>query len=421
MKILIVAGARPNFMKIAPIMEAFQPYREDRPDLSVLLVHTGQHYDQNMSDGFFSDLGIPEPDVNLEVGSGTHGEQTARIMISFERYCMEESPDWVLVVGDVNSTMACAITAKKLGIKVAHVEAGLRSRDMTMPEEINRLCTDAIADLHFVTDTIAAENLRREGVPSDRVHFVGNTMIDSLLRFVIQAGAAPLPVGLTDRNFAVLTLHRPSNVDDRSTLAEILDAIYDISRRIPVVFPAHPRTLGRLREFGLLAALEAQTNIRVMKPLSYLPFLGLVSRSRLVLTDSGGIQEETTVLGIPCLTLRSNTERPITCEVGTNVLVGSDPDAIRRAAFATLDGGCCRGEIPEKWDGRAAERIVAILINHELTFPPPQAKQTREGCVLGRILRAAEMPNEPSHISAHSGKVVLRAVHDAQASRPLQS
>lgn len=350
-------------MKIAPIVEALRPYRDARPDLSVLLIHTGQHYDRNMSDGFFTDLGLPEPDVNLGVGSGSHAEQTGLIMVGFERLCVEQCPDWVLVVGDVNSTIACAITAKKLGIKVAHVEAGLRSRDMTMPEEINRLCTDAIADLLFVTDTGAAENLRHEGVPSEKVHFVGNTMIDSLLRFLNSARSAPLPDGLSDRNFAVLTLHRPSNVDNPSKLAGIVDALCDVSGRIPIVFPAHPRTLARLKEFGLLGPLEAQRSIRITEPLSYLPFLGLVSRSRLVLTDSGGIQEETTVLGIPCLTLRSNTERPVTCEAGTNVLVGSDPQTIRHAAFAALNGGARGGRIPEKWDGRAAERIVAILMN----------------------------------------------------------
>ena len=363
MKLILVAGARPNFMKIAPILEALRPYRDTRPDFSVLLIHTGQHYDRNMSDGFFRDLGIPEPDMNLGVGSGSHAEQTGLIMVGFERLCVEQCPDWVLVVGDVNSTVACAITAKKLGIRVAHVEAGLRSRDMTMPEEINRLCTDAIADLLFVTDIGAAENLRREGVPSDRVHFVGNTMIDSLLRFVNQARSAPLPAGLTDGNFAVLTLHRPSNVDNRLRIVGILDALHDVAERIPIVFPVHPRTLGRLREFGLLASLEAHENIRLTDPLSYLPFLGLVSRSRLVLTDSGGIQEETTVLGIPCITLRLNTERPITCEVGTNVLVGSDPNAIRKAAFSALRSDPHNHRVPEKWDGRAAERIVDVLMS----------------------------------------------------------
>lgn len=362
-KFIVVAGARPNFMKIAPIMEAFRLRGGNGAGPSMLLVHTGQHYDQNMSESFFEDLRIPKPDINLEVGSGSHAEQTARIMVAFERVCLDHQPDWVIVVGDVNSTIACAITAKKLGAKVAHVEAGLRSNDMTMPEEINRLCTDAIADLLFTTDVISTENLRREGIQDTKIHFVGNTMIDSLLRFVNDARSTPLPEGVTDRGFAVLTLHRPSNVDRPSTLAGILDAVVDISALVPIVFPVHPRTLGRLEEFGLLARLEAHGNIHITGPLSYLPFLGLVSRSQLVLTDSGGIQEETTVLGIPCLTLRSNTERPVTCDVGTNVLVGSDPQAIRRAAFAALNGGPGNRRIPEKWDGRAAERIVAIMLN----------------------------------------------------------
>jgi len=285
MKVAIVAGARPNFMKIAPIMEAFRPWQAARPDLSVQLIHTGQHYDANMSDGFFRDLAIPEPDVNLGVGSGSHAEQTGRIMIGFEQFCLDHRPDWVLVVGDVNSTIACAVTAKKLGISVAHVEAGLRSRDMSMPEEINRLCTDAISDLFFVTDQGAADNLCREGVPSEKIHFVGNTMIDSLMRFVDSARSMPLPEGLTHGSFAVLTLHRPSNVDQKPVLAGIADALRDIAGSIPVVFPAHPRTLARLREFGLLTSFE-QSNIRIVEPLSYLPFLGLVSRARMVLTDS---------------------------------------------------------------------------------------------------------------------------------------
>jgi UDP-N-acetylglucosamine 2-epimerase (non-hydrolysing) len=406
MKIAIIVGARPNFMKVAPIMEALRLYQTDRPNLSILLVHTGQHYDQNMSDGFFRDLHIPEPDINLEVGSGSHAEQTARIMVAFERVCLDHQPDWVTVVGDVNSTMACAITAKKLGVKVAHVEAGLRSGDMTMPEEINRICTDAIADLLFTTDLNSVENLRREGVRDTKIHFVGNTMIDSLLRFVIEARSAPLPEGLSDRMFAVLTLHRPSNVDSPSKLAGILDAVLDISGMLPIVFPAHPRTLGRLKEFGLLAGLEEHRNIRVTEPLSYLPFLGLVSRSQLVLTDSGGIQEETTVLGIPCLTLRSNTERPVTCEVGTNVLVGSDPHVIRRAALAALNGGPRNSRIPEKWDGRAAERIVAILLSHDLPLARPQVKKSRQ-----RPLLVAGTSNESSHISGNSDIVENLAVH----------
>jgi UDP-N-acetylglucosamine 2-epimerase (non-hydrolysing) len=405
MKIIVIAGARPNFMKVGPIMEALRLHRSDRADLSIVLVHTGQHYDQDMSGSFFTDLHIPEPDINLGVGSGSHADQTARIMVAFERVCLDHRPDWVIVVGDVNSTMACAITAKKLGVKVAHVEAGLRSCDMTMPEEINRLCTDVIADLLFTTDVISTENLRREGIQNTKIHFVGNTMIDSLLRFVNDARSTPLPEGLSDRRFAILTLHRPSNVDSPSKLAGILDAVLDISAVVPIVFPAHPRTLGRLKEFGLLASLEAHRNIRVTEPLSYLPFLGLVSRSQLVLTDSGGIQEETTVLGIPCLTLRSNTERPITCEVGTNVLVGSDPQAIRHAAFTALNEGPRNSRIPEKWDGRAAERIVAILLN-----------SSRDD-----IFDVVRMPNQPSHISGHSDTVEILELQDTHASPPLQS
>jgi UDP-N-acetylglucosamine 2-epimerase (non-hydrolysing) len=361
MKFLLVAGARPNFMKIAPILEAFRKRREHRPDLEVRLIHTGQHYDPKMSDGFFEDLQIPQPDINLGVGSGTHAQQTARVMMAFEEVCLSERPDWVLVVGDVNSTMACTITAKKLGIRVAHVEAGLRSFDMTMPEEINRLCTDVLADLLFTTDPIADRNLRREGVAEERIRFVGNTMIDTLLLHLHRARSLPLPEGLRAGEFAVLTLHRPGNVDHRETLGSLFATIREIARRIPVVFPAHPRTVGRLQEFGLLDQFQDGDSIRLLEPLSYLPFLGLVSHSRMVLTDSGGIQEETTVLGVPCITMRPNTERPITCEIGTNILVGSDPERIRSAAFAVLDGVERKSSIPAMWDGHAAERIVDIL------------------------------------------------------------
>jgi len=310
-----------------------------------------------MSDDFFRDLGIPEPDINLEVGSGSHAEQTARIMMAFEPVCLEHRPDWVIVVGDVNSTVACALTAKKLGIRVAHVEAGLRSRDMSMPEEINRLCTDAISDVLFTTDIMADENLRNEGVAGERIHFVGNTMIDSLLQQIKRARELPLPEGLTPGGYAVLTLHRPANVDSPGCLAPIMRAINALADRIPVIFPVHPRTAPRLAE------LELHPRIRMVEPMSYLPFLGLVARSRMVLTDSGGIQEETTVLGIPCLTMRPNTERPITCEIGTNVLVGTDPDRILREANSILDGRSRPGTIPEKWDGHAAERIVDVLLN----------------------------------------------------------
>jgi UDP-N-acetylglucosamine 2-epimerase (non-hydrolysing) len=361
MKFLVVAGARPNFMKIAPIMEAFRDRRQHSANIEVLLVHTGQHYDQKMSDDFFADLQIPAPDINLGVGSGSHAQQTARIMIAFEEVCLQQRPEWVIVVGDVNSTLACTITAKKLGIRVAHVEAGLRSYDMSMPEEINRLCTDVIADLLFTTDTLADQNLRREGIPENKIHFVGNTMIDTLLRHIERARSMPVSEGLPDGAFAVLTLHRPGNVDHCAILSGIIGAVTDIAHRIPIVFPAHPRTLGRLEEFGLLERL--QNEIHLTQPLSYLPFLGLVARCSMVLTDSGGIQEETTVLGIPCITMRPNTERPITCELGTNQLVGTDPARIRAAAFAVLDGRSRPFSIPEKWDGHAAARIVDILLD----------------------------------------------------------
>jgi UDP-N-acetylglucosamine 2-epimerase (non-hydrolysing) len=312
-----------------------------------------------MSDDFFRDLKIPEPDINLEVGSGSHAEQTARIMMAFESTCLEHRPDWVIVVGDVNSTLACALTAKKLGVRVAHVEAGLRSRDMSMPEEINRLCTDAISDLLFATDTMAVGNLRNEGVSEEKIHFVGNTMIDSLLQQLGRARELPLPAGLAPDQYAVLTLHRPANVDSMDRLAPILRAINAIAKRVPVVFPVHPRTAPRLKE------LELHPGIRIAEPMSYLPFLGLVARSRMVLTDSGGIQEETTVLGVPCLTMRPNTERPITCEIGTNVLVGTDPQRILQEADSILDGKVRPSTIPEKWDGRAGERIVEALLHHE--------------------------------------------------------
>ena len=354
MKYLLVAGARPNFMKIAPIYRAFCPVRNGH---ELIVVHTGQHYGKNMSEDFFRDLGIPEPDVNLEVGSGSHAEQTARIMMAFEPACLAYQPDWVIVVGDVNSTVACALTAKKLGIRVAHVEAGLRSRDMSMPEEINRLCTDAISDLLFTTDTIAIDNLRKEGVADDKIFFVGNTMIDTLQQQIGRAREIPLPNGLASGEFAVVTLHRPSNVDSPDSLRRIMGAVNQIADRIPVVFPVHPRTAPKLHD------VQLHPGIHTVDPMSYLPFLGLVARSRMVLTDSGGIQEETTVLGVPCLTMRTNTERPITCEIGTNVLVGTDPQRIVSEASSILEGHTRRGAIPEKWDGNAAERIVSVLLN----------------------------------------------------------
>jgi UDP-N-acetylglucosamine 2-epimerase (non-hydrolysing) len=342
-------------MKIAPLHKVLSARLEACSSTDVLFVHTGQHYTPNMSEAFLKDLGIPEPDINLGVGSGSHAEQTARIMIAFERACLEHRPDWVVVVGDVNSTLACALTAKKLGIRIAHVEAGLRSRDMSMPEEINRLCTDAIADLLFTTDRIAVENLRREGIDDRKIHFVGNTMIDTLRQHIGRALQLPLPEGLAAGQYAVVTLHRPANVDSPEQLAPIIDAINTIAGRIPVIFPVHPRTAHRLD------ALRVHPRVRTVQPASYLPFLSLIARSRLVLTDSGGIQEETTVLGVPCLTMRTSTERPITCQIGTNLLVGSDPQRIVREADWILAGNTRLTSIPEKWDGHAAERIVDIL------------------------------------------------------------
>ncbi len=361
-KFFLVAGARPNFMKIAPLMHAFRERIGERREHSVLLVHTGQHYDEKMSDNFFRDLGIPAPDINLEVGSGTHAVQTARIMIAFEELCVRERPDWVVVVGDVNSTMACAITAKKLGIKVAHIEAGLRSRDMTMPEEINRLCTDAISDLLFTTDRIASENLRREGVSEDKIRFAGNVMIDTLLANLGRARALPPVVELPNGAYAVATLHRPSNVDSAEALRSVLEIVREISGRIPVVFPMHPRTRKNIDAFGLGALVADSANIRILEPLSYLPFISCVAGARFVLTDSGGIQEETTALGIPCLTMRPNTERPVTCECGTNILVGSDPQRIRKAFEDVMTGRVVRRSMPELWDGHAAGRIADVLL-----------------------------------------------------------
>lgn len=363
MKIINVVGARPNFMKMAPIVEAMNKH----PEIEHLLVHTGQHYDERMSKAFFDDLGMPKPDIDLNIGSGSHAEQTAKVMVAFEEVCLREKPDLVIVVGDVNSTMACAITAKKLGIRVAHVEAGLRSRDMGMPEEINRLCTDVLCDYLFTTDTMADENLRREGVPGERIFFVGNTMIDTLLKHRSQASLLPLMKewGLMPGGFAVLTLHRPSNVDSRSVLVEILDALTEIARELPIIFPIHPRTGKMIEHYALESFFSRNLPVRglwVTEPLGYLEFLHLNMHAGLVLTDSGGLQEETTVLGVPCITLRHNTERPITCAEGTNRLAGNTKGKILEAAKLILSGRTAEGRIPEKWDGRAAERIVRIIL-----------------------------------------------------------
>jgi UDP-N-acetylglucosamine 2-epimerase (non-hydrolysing) len=349
MKILNVVGARPNFMKIAPIVEEMTK----TPDLNGILVHTGQHYDEGMSDVFFRDLGIPVPDVHLGVGSGTHAEQTARVMVEFEKVCLKEKADLVIVVGDVNSTMACTIVAAKLLIPVAHVEAGLRSFDRAMPEEINRLVTDALADLLFTTSRDADENLKREGVEPGKIHFVGNVMIDTLLKH--RKKAAELMIDKPPR-YALVTLHRPSNVDDPGILGPILEALEEISKTIPVIFPIHPRTTKRVSEFGL-----AMNGIRTMDPLGYLEFLNLTSTATIVLTDSGGLQEETTILGVPCLTLRHNTERPVTITHGTNIMVGPDKGRILDAYRRITNGDWRPAGPPEYWDGHAAERIIRVI------------------------------------------------------------
>ncbi len=358
MKILNVVGARPNFMKMAPIISAIN---RRGGGASQVLVHTGQHYDDAMSASFFRDLGMPAPDINLEVGSGTHTQQTARVMLAFEDVILEQRPDWVVVVGDVNSTIACALVAAKLGVPVAHVEAGLRSFDRAMPEEINRVLTDQLADLLLTPSPDADDNLLREGISPERIVRVGNVMIDTLFQQLDKAQHSHIleELSLGPREFAVLTLHRPSNVDDGKSLSGLFSALGEIARRLSVVFPAHPRTQARMQEFGV----EAPEGVRVVSPLGYLDFLKLWSQSRLVMTDSGGLQEETTALGVPCLTLRENTERPITIEQGTNRLVGRDPERIVKAANEVLSNGHAKEtRIPELWDGRTAERIVEALI-----------------------------------------------------------
>jgi UDP-N-acetylglucosamine 2-epimerase (non-hydrolysing) len=356
MRIIAVAGARPNFMKIAPLMWELGR----RPEVQAHLVHTGQHYDERMSRLFFEELRIPRPDVDLGVGSGSHAWQTAEVMKRFEPVVLERRPDAVLVVGDVNSTIACALTAVKLGVPVAHVEAGLRSFDRAMPEEINRILTDAISRWLFVTEPSGVENLRREGVPEDRTFLVGNVMIDTLLACRELSGRSAIldDLGLAGRDYGVLTLHRPANVDDPAVLAGLLGAIGQVQRELPVVFPVHPRT-RRVLEGSDLAAMP---RLILTEPLGYLDFMRLLAGARLVLTDSGGIQEETTVLGIPCLTLRNNTERPITVEQGTNRLVGLDPQTIVAAARAVLAEPPRDRRVPDLWDGRAAGRVVDILL-----------------------------------------------------------
>jgi UDP-N-acetylglucosamine 2-epimerase (non-hydrolysing) len=356
--VLHLVGARPNFMKVAPIHRAVA----ERGSLRQRIVHSGQHYDLNMSDVFFADLGLPPPDVHLGVGSGTHAQQTAKVMTELEKVCTAEKPDLLSVVGDVNSTLAGSLVAAKALIPLAHVEAGLRSRDRTMPEEINRMVTDRLADILLTPSRDADENLRQEGVDQSRIYFVGNVMIDSLLAFKPKAEELPTvkKMGLTPKQYAVCTLHRPSNVDQVGTLSGLLDALSYIARSMPVIFPAHPRTQKIITESGLAAALARSPELRLIEPMGYLEFLSLTIQAALILTDSGGLQEEATVLNIPCLTLRENTERPITVSLGTNTLVGRDPERIKREAMQVLSGHGKQGRIPELWDGHAGQRIAEV-------------------------------------------------------------
>jgi UDP-N-acetylglucosamine 2-epimerase (non-hydrolysing) len=364
MKIVNVVGARPNFMKIAPLMAEYRRQGGIEP----VLVHTGQHYDEQMSDLFFRQLEIPEPDVNLGVGSASHAVQTAEIMKAFEPVCLQYKPDAVLVVGDVNSTIACGLTAVKLGIKLIHVEAGLRSGDRSMPEEVNRILTDAISDLLFCTEQSGVDNLLASGVEKEKIHLVGHVMIDTLVKNIEKARQSSnileelkLRFGLGMDSFAVLTLHRPANVDDTAVFKRIVAALEVISGDMPVVFPVHPRTRKNIAGTVIGERLEKNKNICMVEPLGYFDFLKLMSSAVIVLTDSGGIQEETTVLKIPCITLRDNTERPVTAEIGSNQVAGTKTEAILAAYRNVMDGKWREPKIPPLWDGRAAERIVAVL------------------------------------------------------------
>jgi UDP-N-acetylglucosamine 2-epimerase (non-hydrolysing) len=361
MIIHLIAGVRPNFMKVAPIIRAMGKYSQR---IRCRLVHTGQHYDNAMSDVFFKELGIPTPDHHLGCGGGSHAEQTAKIMMAYEKLCLEEKPDLVLVVGDVNSTLACAIVAKKFHVQVAHVEAGLRSGDRAMPEEINRLVTDAISDLYFVTEPSGEKHLRREGHPEEKIHHVGHVMVDNLIYQREKLEREPLSEGISlemkakHADFGVVTLHRPSNVDRPEIFRALAEALRRISEKLPLVFPVHPRTRANMERFGI----DLGAAVTLVEPMGYMDFLNLWKDAKVVMTDSGGLQEETTALGVPCLTLRENTERPITIDEGTNVLVGTDQAAIEKAVFNILANGGKVGRRPDLWDGHAAERIVEIIL-----------------------------------------------------------
>jgi UDP-N-acetylglucosamine 2-epimerase (non-hydrolysing) len=358
-RVVCVAGVRPNFMKVAAILRALRGH----PTLEGVLVHTGQHYDPGMSDSFLRDLELPAPAAHLQVGPDLPTRQTARMMEAFERALAGLAADLVLVVGDASSTLACGLTAVKCRVPLVHVEAGLRSFDRAMPEEINRILVDQMADRLFVTESSGIENLRREGIPDDRAHLTGNTMIDTLVHLMprIDAARTAVGLGLEEGGYAVVTLHRPSNVDEPERLAALVELVRELGARLPVVFPVHPRTRGTLETTGLWGRLAGDPAVRVLGPQPYFDFLSLMKHSRFVLTDSGGIQEETTFLGVPCVTARTTTERPVTTEIGTNILVGEDFTASRKAIAAILAGQARRGEIPPLWDGHSAERAVAIL------------------------------------------------------------
>jgi UDP-N-acetylglucosamine 2-epimerase (non-hydrolysing) len=368
-KILHVVGARPNFMKIAPVMQAIA--RAGFADQK--LVHTGQHYDIAMSDVFFTDLGMPVPDIHLGVGSGSHAEQTAKVLVGFERVCLDEKPDLVVVAGDVNSTLACALDCAKLRIPCAHVEAGLRSFDMEMPEEVNRIVTDRLCEILLTPSPDADENLRQEGTDPSRIFRVGNVMIDTLLAHLPKARAAgpQARMGVEPGRYGVLTLHRPSNVDDPEVFGGLVEALGEIQRHLPIVFPLHPRTRKRMEDFGLGPRMAALAGLLLCEPLGYLEFLGLTADAKLVLTDSGGLQEETTALGIPCLTIRENTERPVTVSEGTNTLVGVDPRRIVDEVMRVLSGTGKAGRVPALWDGGASERIAEVLRTWKRTRQGP--------------------------------------------------
>ncbi len=364
-KIISLVGARPNFIKIAPLHKIFKTFSKE---ITHKICHTGQHFDENMSKIFFDELDLPKPDFYLGIGGGTHTEQTARIMIEFEKVLLQENPDLIIVPGDVNSTLAGALTASKMGIKIAHVESGLRSFDRSMPEEINRTVTDILADYLFVSEKSGIDNLSREGINSKKVFFVGNIMIDSLVHYLpaINASLITKDLELLIKNYILVTFHRPNNVDNLKSLKDIVNLLNNISLEKKVVFPIHPRTKGNLEKFGLLK--QFAKNVLLTDPLGYVDFLALAKDAELVITDSGGIQEETTFMGIQCITVRNNTERPVTVDIGTNHLIGTDLNHVKDTAFKILKGAKKKGSIPELWDGKTAFRVIEILIDKPITF-----------------------------------------------------